>query len=87
MFITVYTWYSYDSLFQHSSHHPGRLPDIVIHAVCSVLLVLKNTLDHFVISYLNFKMNLILQEKEIVEIIDMARGQCTVISIVGYIPF
>ena len=52
----------------------GDLPNLVIHALCSVLLVIKNTLDHFVISFINFKINLVLQEKEVVEIIELARG-------------
>ncbi|KAL5251662.1 hypothetical protein ACHWQZ_G017140 [Mnemiopsis leidyi] len=51
----------------------GDLPNLVIHALCSVLLVIKNTLDHFVISFINFKINLVLQEKEVVEIIELAR--------------
>ena len=52
----------------------GELPGIVIHALCSVLLVIKKTLDHFVISFINFKINLVLQEREVVEIIELARG-------------
>ena len=59
----------------------GDLPSIVIHALCSVLLVIKNTLDHFVISFINFKINLVLQEKEVVEIIELARGLFVCLSL------
>ena len=52
----------------------GNLPKYVIHAACSILLVIKNTLDHFVISFINFKIQLVLQEKEVIEIIELARG-------------
>ena len=53
---------------------PGDLPGIIIHALCSLFLVIKKTLDHFVVSFINFKINMVLQEKEVVEIIELARG-------------
>ena len=58
----------------------GELPGIVIHTLCSVLLVIKKTLDHFVISFINFKINLVLQEREVVEIIELARGTTKLIE-------